>query len=137
MKHISNIIGKKAAWLVGVMILSAAVSAWAYSEKSSNQNGVRVQVAPQELAVGKPVRFLIRLNTHTVELDQDLTKVSELRDSKGQTYGVVNWEGSPPGGHHRSGTLTFSELKTDSGEITLTLRDIGGVPERVFTWEFE
>lgn len=113
------------------------MSAWAYEGKSSNEKGVRVQVTPLALSPDKPARFQIRLNTHSVALDQDLTVVTKIRDDQGRSYQAVQWEGSPPGGHHRSGMLTFPVLKATTGKVTLIIRDVGGVAERNFSWKIE
>ncbi len=119
------------------MVLGSAVSAWAYEKSVHNGNGVYVTVKPTALAPDKAVKFDVRLNTHSVELDQDLIAVSELRDDKGRTYRPDQWKGSPPGGHHRKGTLIFPVLKESAKSVTLIIRDVADVPERVFTWQVE
>jgi len=124
-------------WILVVLILSSAATAWAYENRRSNENGVRVDVSPYVLTPNRPAQFQIRLNTHSVNLDQDLALVAELRDERGRTYIPVRWEGSPPGGHHRSGMLTFSKLPATVSEVTLTLRSVGGVAERNFSWKIE
>lgn len=127
--------------VIGILFLAAVLgsvtSAWAYEKSAHNGNGVRVTVKPTALASDKAVTFDIRLNTHSVELDQDLIAVSELRDDKGRTYRPDQWKGSPPGGHHRKGTLIFPVLKESAKSVTLIIRDVADVPERVFTWKVE
>ena len=123
--------------IVALLLLSTADAGWAYEGKTSSERGVRVQVTPQVLSNNKPVQFQIRLNTHSVELNQDMLVVAELRDSQGRAYKPVQWEGSPPGGHHRSGTLTFSALQPPVENVTLVLRDVGGVAQRTFSWTIE
>ena len=135
MKNSPKIHLKTNKWLMIVVILAIAATGWAYENKSSDQNGVRVQVAPIVLSPNKAVEFQIRLNTHSVELGQDLTAVSELRDDQGRTYKALQWKGSPPGGHHRSGNLTFEALQTTAREVTLIIREVGGVDQRVFSWK--
>lgn len=119
------------------VVLGSATSAWAYEKSVHNGNGVHVIVKPTALASDKAVTFDVRLNTHSVELDQDLIVVSELRDDKGRIYRPDQWKGSPPGGHHRNGTLIFPVLKESAKSVTLIIRDIADVPERVFTWKVE
>jgi hypothetical protein len=68
-------------------------------------------------------------------LDFDVSKISVLEDDKGNEYAPISWEGSAPGGHHRSGTLTFPELNGETTYIKLIIKDVYGVPERVFIWE--
>lgn len=120
-----------------LLIAFAVPSVWAYGEKNSNENGVRIQVTPQVLSPDKVPQFKIRLNTHSVELNQDLKRVAELYDSQGRVYKAERWEGSPPGGHHRSGTLFFPVLQAPAGDVTLIIREIGGVPKREFSWKIE
>lgn len=137
MKNATGIQLELAKWMVAFLIMGSAALGWAYEVKNSVENGVRVQVTPQILSPNKPARFLIRLSTHSVELDQDLTVIAELRDERNRIYKALKWEGSPPGGHHRSGTLTFSELQATAGRVTLIIRDVGSVAQRDFSWEIE
>jgi hypothetical protein len=83
------------------------------------------------------------MNTHAVDLDgYDLKQLAVLRIDGGQEIQPSNWE-APKGGHHRSGTLTFPTADTDgrpliassTRTIELVIRDVAGVPERVFTWQ--
>jgi hypothetical protein len=122
-------------WLVFAIVLSIAATGWAYENKSSNQNGVRVEVTPIVLSPKKAAKFKIRLNTHSGDLGQDLTVVAELRDDQGSDYKALEWKGSPPGGHHRSGNLTFEALHDTAREVTLIIREVGGVDRRVFSWK--
>ena len=78
--------------------------------KSDDQKRVKVKVTPQEIWSGEPVKF----------------KIAVLRPEK--------WDGAAPGGHHRSGTLTFKNIPKETKSLKLTLRNIAGVPERTFIW---
>lgn len=102
--------------------------------KTNDLNGVSIEVKPLDVSDLGPVSFKIHLNTHSGSLDYDLTQVSLLRDDLGNTYYPLSWDGSPSGGHHRSGLLTFPSLKGSAQQIRLTLKGIYGVPERVFEW---
>ncbi len=70
-------------------------------------------------------------------LDQDMVVVSTLVDDNGTTYQPLEWNGSGPSGHHRSGTLIFPNLKGAPKFVTLVIRGIANVPERVFEWKIE
>jgi hypothetical protein len=64
---------------------------------------------------------------------QDMAAVSSLTDATGQIVSPKAWTGDPPGGHHRKGVLKFTALT--SPPASLTIRDLGSVPARTFTWD--
>ncbi len=83
--------------------------------------------------------FNIAMNTHSVDLDQyDLGELAVLRDNEGNEYHPTSWD-SAPGGHHRSGTLTFplpDSLRQESAKyLELVIQDIADITERVLKWE--
>ena len=121
--------------MIILLVMGVALEAWAYKRISSRKNSVKVDVVPVQLASGRQVKFDVRMSTHSVELGQDMVAVSLLKDSNGQVYRTENWKGSPPGGHHRSGTLEFPVIKGNPGSVTLIIKNIASVPERVFTWK--
>lgn len=128
--------------LVGVLIVLTVIGwvggVWAsYDHQSNSANSVRVDVVPIQLSSGKQVKFEIRMNTHSVPLEYDLVAVSLLKDDQGQEYRASNWNGSPAGGHHRSGVLEFPAIDKDAKSITLYIKDIADVPERTFEWTLE
>lgn len=120
-----------------LLLTNFAVDAAAYKTKSNKQNRVRVDVRPVQLLPGKPAKFEIRMNTHSGDLSQDLVAASTLKDNSGREYHPTSWDGSPPGGHHRSGILEFSELGEGAASITLIIREVANVPERAFNWSIE
>jgi hypothetical protein len=118
------------ALLVSLALFGLASNASAYEA-----NRVQVDVKPVQLATGKPANFEVRMSTHSVELDQDLTAVCSLRDDQGREYKPLKWKGSPPGGHHRSGVLAFPPLEGNPKSVTLIIRTIASVPQRTFAWQ--
>lgn len=120
-----------------LFLVTLAADAAAYKAKSNKENSVRVDVRPVQLLPGKPAKFEIRMNTHSGDLGQDLVAVCTLKDNSGREYRPTGWDGSPPGGHHRSGVLEFSELGEGVESITLVIREVADVPERVFNWSVE
>ncbi|MEK7122311.1 MAG: hypothetical protein AAB855_00480 [Patescibacteria group bacterium] len=102
------------------------------SEQTKSEAQVSITVTPTRSDVW---RFAISLETPSVELSQALDEVSILTDDRGREYAPTSWEGDPPGGHHRSGTLLFTGINPSVKTLTLDVRTIGGVPDRFFTWE--
>lgn len=81
--------------------------------------------------------FNIAMDTHSVDLDQyDLTQLSVLMDDKGNSYPPFSWD-AEPGGHHRTGILTFSQSGSqDKPDILkLIISNVAEIQERTFTWE--
>ena len=81
--------------------------------------------------------FEVSLETHSVELDNDLVRDISLVDASGQTRKPISWDGSPPGGHHRKGIIKFSPESLSEGNISLEIRNIGPVAERRFNWSLQ
>jgi hypothetical protein len=78
--------------------------------------------------------FNVALDTHSEELNANLTEVSVIVTDDGREYLPINWEGDPPGGHHREGILSFDPIVPRPRFIELILKDIGGMEERRFLW---
>lgn len=109
-----------------------AGAARSLEEQTKSEGQVAITVTP---AFAGTWRFAISLETHSVELSQALEQVSTLIDDRGKEYAPLSWEGDPPGGHHRSGTLVLDgDIDPLASSLTLTIRDIGGIPSRQFTW---
>ena len=85
---------------------------------TNNQKDIEFQVTP--LSANE---FQIVINTHSVDLDFDLTKISTLYDDLENSYKPLRWEGSEPGGHHREGILKFPPVNTDAKSIKLVIID--------------
>ena len=101
-----------------------------------NEGGeVTVIVTPQILEVDKQPKFQIVFDTHSVNLDFDVGELAKLIDDKGNNYTNPIWEGSPPGGHHRSGSVSFRETLKETSQVKLVLQNISGIKERVFQWD--
>ena len=137
MNSIYGIIGTAALIIVAVAV-GLAVNAGAYEMRSNRENRVRVDVKPVQLAPGQPARFEVRMNTHSETLGEDIVAVSTLKDNEGREYHATAWRGSAPGGHHREGVLEFQDLVGDNtASITLIIKGIANVPERIFEWPVE
>ena len=86
---------------------------------------VEVQVTPVRLEANAQPVLNIELNTHSVELDYDLTQVMQLTDDLGNSYKPLVWSGGS-GGHHLTGELLFENLKSEAQTLSLTLSEIDG-----------
>ncbi len=116
--------------LVGLAVL-VSVGLWARSNSGATaitQPGTMMQTN--------------EMDTHVVNLDgYDLKQLAVLRTDQGQEIQPVSWN-APTGGHHRSGTLTFPATLADgtpligsnTRNIELVIRNVGGVPERTLKW---
>ncbi len=104
-------------------------------ETQNNEGGnVTVSVTPLFLKPGLPASFDVAFETHSVDLTFDIVKIATLTDETETSY-TPFWDGSPPGGHHRKGTLRFTPDLSTPQAVTLSFSDIAGVPSRTFTWE--
>ena len=120
-----------------IAVAVGAINAQTYNRQSSKENSVRVDALPIQLIIGKSMIFDIKMNTHSVELDSDLVADSLVRDDSGVEYKALKWDGTPPGDHHRSGTIEFPVLKGTPKSVTLIIKGVSKVPERIFKWILE
>ena len=106
-----------------------------FISQENEGESVTVTVKPKILEVGEKPTFEVEFNTHSVELSFAIEKLSFLTDDKGKTFNQPVWNGSPPGGHHRSGTLTFSKILSETKYVELVIKDVAGISERKFRFE--
>ncbi len=109
-------------------------SGWDLPLRRNDAGRVVIDVTPLTLS-GDAWEFEVALNTHSVNLDFDVTEVSLLRCDQGQEYTPTVWEGPGPDGHHRSGVLKFAALDHPTSFVEIVIRDVAEVPERVFRWD--
>ncbi len=131
--RIYKIFGLAALVPVAVAV-GLVVDAAAYEVRSNQENRVRVDVKPVQLAPGQPAKFEVRMNTHSETLGEDMVAVSFLKDNAGRVYQATVWQGSGPGGHHRQGVLEFPKLEDNTKSITLIIHKVASVLERTFEW---
>lgn len=107
-----------------------------WETKTDEQASVMVVVTPTDLSPNsKEWKFDIGMNTHSVELNQDMTKITALVDDKGKEYKPTTWSG-PVGGHHREGILIFSSIQPLPKYIELKIYGVGNIA-RNFTWKLK
>lgn len=102
--------------------------------QTSSAYSVTVKVTPKNVAYdAKPWDFVIALDTHSADLGDDLVKSTVLL-ANGARYSPIAWEGSPPGGHHREGTLRFNAVNPFPDKIELQIQRPGEEKSRLFLW---
>ena len=124
--------------------LSAALAATAEAGKpnlvaqTSSARGVTINVTPKNLAsTAGSWEFTIVLDTHAEDLSDDLVKSSRLLDGAGGENSPVNWDGTPPGGHHREGVLRFEPISPQPQSIELKIARAGEDLPRSFRWQLQ
>lgn len=95
--------------------------------------GVVFEVRPSDFSFDKPVKFEVKIDTHSGSLDFDLVRNSVLKDDAGNQYQPLEWQGAA-GGHHLSGNLIFPTLSTGTKTIKLIIANAYGISERSFEW---
>lgn len=114
---------------------SAGKASSPFATKSNSGGSVDVEVTPTALNIGEPMAFDLAMNTHSVDLSDDMTQIAVLRDDAGKEYKPTAWEGGEPGGHHRAGVLKFAALTSKPKYLELVIKGLARVPERVFRWD--
>ncbi len=101
------------------------------------ESGVSFEVTPIDFTFGEPLELEVLINTHVGDLDFEVDGVSSVVIDDTVEFNALSWTGSPPGGHHRSGTLTFPSIPPTVSKLELKIRDVYGVPVRKFIWNLE
>jgi hypothetical protein len=114
--------------------LLATTAAAALPAQSSMDAGVGITVTPREVS-GDTWTFDVELVTHSGSLDDDLASEAVLVADGSPPRRALGWKGSAPGGHHRSGALSFPGSKQTPAvmELRIQRRDEGS--PRVFRWQ--
>lgn len=83
------------------------------------------------------IGFLVVFETHAGDLSTlDLVTLSSL-DSPDGEHRAIRWVEEDDSSHHRSGMLVFERGGLDLaaiGDLTLSISDVAGVPNRALTW---
>lgn len=121
-----------------VSLLAAGAFAAELAVQRSSASGVTVAVTPQSLAAGaKSWDFKVVLDTHSAELKDDLARSAVLVVDGGGSYTPTAWQGDPPGGHHREGTLKFNAISPQPKAIELQIQRPGELKPRSFRWQLK
>jgi hypothetical protein len=105
--------------------------------KTDRQGSVTVAVtlsAPP--VVGTPVNATVVLDTHSVALDGvAFESAVVLRGPDGVEVVPMAVQQAKGSGHHREAILSFPPV-SQAGTVQILVKAVGGVPERVFGWEW-
>lgn len=107
-----------------------------WERKTNEQASVTVAITPLDLsAQSAEWKFNVVMDTHAIELDQDLVKNTVLIDDQGKEYKPTSWEG-PVGGHHREGVLIFNQIIPIPKSVELKITGIADTV-RTFIWQLK
>jgi hypothetical protein len=82
-----------------------------------------------------PIRAKVVLDTHSVALDGiAFEQAVAMRAPDGAERLPSAVEQAKGSGHHRQAVLVFQTAQT-AGRVQIVVENVGGVNERVFTWE--
>jgi len=145
----------KRVWIAGALALAAlslsplpAAAQSIQGPATVKNRGGAVTVEAKYLGAApvgavEALRFEIKLDTHSVSLDQyDLKQLSTLRNDRGVAVKPVSFE-KKGSGHHIQNILAFP-AKDEAGKLVagdgatsleLVLFDIADVPQRLLRWE--
>lgn len=121
-------------WLAAFALVSGVAAAPALAPQSSSASGVSVAVTPRVVS-GEVWEFEITINTHSQNLSEELTKAAVLVAAGGTSYSPTDWQGDPPGGHHRRGILRFKAPEPVPAAIELRIQRPGERAPRTFQWK--
>jgi len=111
----------------------AATAAPNLPTRTSSVGAVMVSATPHPLT-GTVWEFDVALNTHSVQLTDDLAKTTVLVADGGKGVAPLAWQGDPPGGHHRRGVLQFQPITPQPKSLELRITREGEAQPRVFRW---
>ncbi|MBI1734515.1 MAG: hypothetical protein HYR51_05010 [Candidatus Rokubacteria bacterium] len=122
--------------LFGLALLAALATDAVAQPPSLTQRDSRgpVTVAVTPEAVDGTVKVKVVLDTHSVGLDTiAFERVVLLKSPDGIDVRPKAVEAVTGSGHHREALLTFP--RPGDGPLRIVVRDVGGIAERVFTWD--
>lgn len=131
-------------FLIGAMLAAFALSPGSapaaeagYAPQVSDAEGVKITATLEGTpAQAKTWAIAVSMETHTHPLGEALEAASVLI-ADGRQYHPLAWEGSPPGGHHRKGTLRFPAISPLPDAVELQIRLSGESAPRSFKWRLK
>jgi hypothetical protein len=122
-------------YLIGFLFVLTALplAAADLPPRTSALAGVTLKATPRSLS-GAVWEFELAFDTHTQNLGDDVSKSAQLL-AGGASYAALEWQGDPPGGHHRKGVLRFKPVSPLPQAIELRIQRAGEAAPRSFLWE--
>ena len=111
------------------------ISVSGYEIQVNSDEGIEVSAEPKKISNDGENIFSVEMNNHVIDLDYDFAKISSLTDDKGNVYSATEWRGESSG-HHVSGELIFSEIKSETKSLELKIEGIADA-DRIFEWEIK
>lgn len=129
-----RLVGLALGLLTGVAVGSASTENARTQRDRQGPVTVTVTLATPPSS-GSPVTVRVVLDTHSVALDGvAFDRAVTLRDRDGRELEPIAVKGVASGGHHRQAEVVFPSIE-GAREVRIVVRDIGGIPERVFAWD--
>ncbi|MBI3054510.1 MAG: hypothetical protein HYY77_10780 [Betaproteobacteria bacterium] len=127
-------------WLLSIVVTvfaaSGVTAAPALPTQTSSQSGVTVKITPRTLATST-WEFEVVFDTHSQELTDDLEKTAVLVSDARASHSPLQWQGDPPGGHHRKGVVQFKPVSPMPASIELQIKRSGETAPRLFRWQLK
>ena len=111
--------------------------------RTDSQGGLRVEIQFKEVTEKRELAFAVRMSDHVVGINQyALDNLSTVANDQGTQVQAKKWQSIALSPQRVSGTLYFPG-KDDSGKsllahgarnVTLRIKDMAGVSERIFQW---
>ena len=129
----------RSAWVMAAIVLVAGCSSSdtatrsgsSYPQRTKTVDGIEISATPIRIDQ-RGATFDLAFNSHSASFDAHPRQAVTL-DVDGARWTATRWNGDPPDGQHRAGTLSFSPGGPPKGSARLV---IGGVPRPVtFTWK--
>lgn len=123
---------------MGALVLTLlAVNVWAAEDLPQMVRGGGVAVIVTRLpSEGDALRFRLEMTTHIRDLDPyRFEQIIRLRDETGKEFAPLAVEQMMGGGHHRTAVLRFPAPNQDMTALEVVVRDVAGIPERLFRWD--
>ncbi len=114
--------------------LSGPAQAADFATQTNREASVTVMATPRNISpAAGSWDFEISLSTHSMALDQDMVHTAVLIVDSNKPQKPLDWDGDPPGGHHRKGVLRFRPSPAFPQTIELHIDGVGGA-KRIFRW---